>query len=142
MEAAVLGIVVDSSVVITAERRSLRVPQLVDAILAGYGEIEVSLSPVTVAELVHGIYRAKMPEASRRRREYIQELVDLVPVHPVTVRTAYLVGQIEGQEAAKGNVLPFNDLLIAAAAIEQGYAVLTENLRHFEKIPGLQVLKL
>jgi predicted nucleic acid-binding protein len=39
-------------------------------------------------------------------------------------------------------VLPFNDLLMAAAAIEQGYAVLTENLRHFEKIPCVQVLTL
>jgi predicted nucleic acid-binding protein len=51
------------------------------------------------------------------------------------------VGQIEGQEAAKGNVLPLNDLFIAAAAIEQGYAVLTENLRHFEKVPGVRILK-
>jgi predicted nucleic acid-binding protein len=39
------------------------------------------------------------------------------------------VGQIEGQEAAKGNVLPFIDLFIAAAAIEQGYAVLTGSPR-------------
>lgn len=52
------------------------------------------------------------------------------------------MGQIDGQEAAKGNVLPFHDLLIAAAAIEQGYAVLTHNLRHFERVPGLKVLRL
>jgi predicted nucleic acid-binding protein len=65
---------------------------------------------------VHGIYRARTPKVSQRRREYIEELVNLV-------------GQIEDQEAAKGNVLPFNDLLIAAAAIEQGYAVLTGNPR-------------
>ncbi len=142
MESAVLGVVLDSSAIITAERRSLPVPQLVEAIQTTYGEIEVSLSPITVAELVHGIYRARTPEAGQRRRDYIQELVNLVPLHPVTVETAYLVGQIEGQEAAKGNVLPFSDLLIAAAAIEQGYAVLTENLRHFEKIPGIQVLTL
>ena len=95
-----------------------------------------------MAELVHGIYRAKTPEASRRRREYIEELVSLVPVHPVTNQTAWLVGQIEGQEAAKGNVLPFNDPMIAVTAIEQGYAVLTGNLRHFQKIPGLTVLSL
>jgi hypothetical protein len=44
--------------------------------------------------------------------------VALVPIHPVTTRTAWLVGQIEGQEAAKGNVLPFN-LLIAAAGSNQ-----------------------
>ena len=142
MEPAVLGVVLDSSVVITAERKSLSVPQLVEAIQTAYGEIELSLSPVTVAELVHGIYRARTPKVSQRRREYIEELVKLVPLHPVTLQTGYLVGQIEGQEAAKGNVLPFNDLLIAAAAIEQGYAVLTENLRHFEKVPGVRVLRL
>jgi tRNA(fMet)-specific endonuclease VapC len=142
MESSVLGVVVDSSIVITAERKSLAVHQLVEAIQTAYGEIELSLSPVVVAELVHGIYRASTPEVSQRRREYIDELINLLPLHPITLQTAYLVGQIEGQEAARGNVLPFNDLLIAAAAIEQGYAILTENLRHFEKIPGVQVLKL
>jgi tRNA(fMet)-specific endonuclease VapC len=142
MESALLGVVLDSSTVITAERKKLPVPQLIEAIQAAHGEIEVSLSPVTVAELVHGIYRAKSPEASQRRRAYVEELVDLVPIHPATRQTAFLVGQIQGQEAAKGNVLPFNDLMIAAAAIEQGYAILTENLRHFERIPGLVVRRM
>ena len=68
--------------------------------------------------------------------------MSLVPVHPATKQTAWPVGQIEGQEAAKGNVLPFNDVMIAVAAIEQGYAVLTGNLRHFQKIPGLIVVSL
>lgn len=142
MASALLGVVLDSSIVITAERQHLPVPHLVESIETALGDIEVSLSPVTVAELVHGIYRAKTPEASQRRSEYIEELVSLLPVHPVTIQTARIVGQIEGQEAAKGNVLPFNDLLIAAAAIEQGYAVLTENTRHFERIPGLNMVRL
>ena len=72
----------------------------------------------------------------------MESLTDLIPVHSITYRTAWLVGQIESQEAAKGNVLPFNDLLIAASALEQGYAILTENLRHFRKIPGLTVVQL
>lgn len=140
MDTTILGVVLDSSTVITAERRGLSVVQLIEAIQAAHGEIEISLSPVSLAELVHGIYRAKNPEVSQRRRAYIEEMADLVPVHPVTKQTAFLVGQIQGQEAAKGNVLPLNDLIIAAAAIEQGYAVLTENQRHFHKIPGLTVL--
>lgn len=74
MESAVLGVVLDSSIVIMAERKSLPVPELVEAIQTAYGEIELSLSPVTVAEMVHGIYRAKTPELSQRRREYIDEL--------------------------------------------------------------------
>lgn len=137
MESALLGVVLDSSTVIKAERKNLPVPQLIEAIQTAYGEIEVSLSPVTVAELVHGIYRAKSPEAARLHRRTGRS-----GAHPATRRTAFLVGQIQGQEAAKGNMLPFNDLMIAAPAIEQGYAILTENLRHFEKIPGLVVKRI
>jgi tRNA(fMet)-specific endonuclease VapC len=142
MESAILGLTLDSSIVITAERRGLSVEQLIESILEAYGEVELSLSPVTVAELVHGIYRSKSSEVRERRKAYIDDLVSLLPTHPVTVQSAYLVGQIEGEEAAKGNVLPFNDLLIAVAAIEQGYGVLTENVRHFARIPGVRVLRL
>ncbi len=104
--------------------------------------MDLSLSPVTVAELVHGVFRAKASGTSARRRAYIEELIALIPVHPITTGTGWLAGQIEGQEAARGNVLPSSDLLIAAGAIEQGYAVLTGNVRHFEKVPGLTVLAL
>jgi predicted nucleic acid-binding protein len=142
MEPAQLGLVLDSSVVISAERSRQAIPVFVEAILSKFGPVDLSLSPVTVSELVHGIYRAKTLEDSRRRRAYIEELADLVPVHPASKRTGWLVGQIEGEEAAKGNVRPFNDLMIAVAAIEQGYAVLTGNLRHFRKIPGLVVFSL
>lgn len=134
------GLVLDSSAVIIAERNKQPVSGFIEAILDAHGPLDLSLSPVTVAELVHGIYRARTPEASQRRREFVEELVSLVPVHPATAKTAWLVGQIEGQEAANGNVLPFNDLMIGVAALEQGYAVLTANLRHFRKIPGLTVV--
>ena len=140
MEPALLGLVLDSSAVIAAEREQQSVFSFIGASLRAHGPVELSLSPVTVAELVHGIYRAKTPEGSRRRRAYIEELVDLIPVHSVTKQSAWLAGQIEGEEAARGNVIPFNDLLIAVAALEQGYAVLTANVRHFRLIPNLVVL--
>lgn len=53
---------------------------IIETILAAHGSVDLSLSPVSVAELVHGIYRAKTSEAAQRRREYIEELVSLVPV--------------------------------------------------------------
>ncbi len=142
MESNLLGLELDSSSVITAERRRQSVPQFIEAIFDIYGELDLSLSPVTVAELVHGVYRAKTAETGQRRRRYVENLIDLIPVHSVTHQTAWLTGRIEGQEAAKGNILPFNDLLIAASAMEQGYAILTENLRHFRKVPGLIVVQL
>jgi tRNA(fMet)-specific endonuclease VapC len=76
MESSLLGLVLDSSTVIAAERKKLA--GFIEAILAAHGPVDLSLSPVTVAELVHGIFRAKSSEASQRRREYIEELVTLV----------------------------------------------------------------
>jgi predicted nucleic acid-binding protein len=140
MESSILGLVLDSSAVISAERRKESIPDFIESILNAHGKVDLSLSPVSVAELVHGIFRAQTPDASERRRRFVSELVSLIPVHPITKRTGWLVGQIEGQEAAKGNILPFDDLMIAAAAIEQGYAVLTGNVRHFRKVPGLTVI--
>lgn len=141
MEPALLGLVLDSSAVIAAERAKVPVVQFLEGVFAKHGVVELSLSPVTVAELVHGIYRARTADAAARRRAYVEELVALVPVQPATTETGFIAGRIEGSEAAKGNVLPFNDLMIAVAAIEQGYAVLTGNLRHFQKVPGLVVLE-
>jgi tRNA(fMet)-specific endonuclease VapC len=140
MAAALLGLILDSSTAIAAERNKQSVADFIESILRAHGPLDLSLSPVTVAELVHGIFRARTPGAAQARRQFVEELVSLVPVHPFTKQTGWLAGQIEGQEAARGNVLPFGDLMIAAAALEQGYAVLTTNLRHFQKIPNLIVV--
>jgi tRNA(fMet)-specific endonuclease VapC len=140
MASALLGLVLDSSVVIAAERGKQTISDFIESIFLAHGSPGLSLSPITVAELVHEIFRAQTPVAGERRRLFIMELLMLVPVHPVTKQTGWLAGRIEGEETAKGNILPFNDLMIASTAIEQGYAVLTGNLRHFQKIPGLTVI--
>ena len=49
-----MGIILDSSVIITAERRGHSVRQILEQVYASQGEIEIGLSVVTVAELVHG----------------------------------------------------------------------------------------
>jgi predicted nucleic acid-binding protein len=86
------------------------------------------------------VARANTPEIRRSRRSFIDELKKHVPVHPVTHSTAQIAGQISGEQASKGITLPADDLLIGASAIEQGYAVATLNVRHFQRIPGLQVV--
>ena len=41
-----------------------------------------------------------------------------------------------GEQAAKGVILPLGDLIIAACALELGYAIGTSNARDFIRIPG------
>jgi len=52
-----------------------------------------------------------------------------------------LEGQTDGKSQAKGVGIPLADLLIGVTAIELGYSVGTGNLRHFQRIPGLSVMR-
>jgi predicted nucleic acid-binding protein len=60
----------------------------------------------------------------------------------VSVSVALRVGQIIGESQAKRVRLPLADLLIGVTALELGYSVATDNLRHFQKIPSLSVMRL
>ena len=100
MESAALGLILDSSIFIAAERQRKSVKQILEQIQKAHGEIEVGLSAVTVAELTHGIYRAKTDDSRERRRAFVDELIRDVPVHPLTLEAARLAGRIEGEQAA------------------------------------------
>jgi tRNA(fMet)-specific endonuclease VapC len=142
MESAILGIILDSSVVIEAERQQLNVAQFLKQIIQKIGEREAALSSITVAELAHGIYRANTEERRMRRRGFLDDLKAAVPVYPITGSTAELVGKIGGESSAEGVTIPFDDLLIGTCALERGYAVATRNRRHFQKIPGLKLIEM
>ena len=142
MESALLGLILDSSVIIEAEREGQTVEQLLEQVKSSVGEVEIAICSVTVAELVHGVYRANTREIRQRRRDFIDELKRHVPVHPVTDETGEIIGRISGEQAAKGIKIPFDDLAVGASALEQGYAVATLNVRHFQAIPGLVVRRL
>jgi tRNA(fMet)-specific endonuclease VapC len=136
-----VGLILDSSVVIAGERRGHTVRQILQQFQSDYGEVEIGLSVVTLVELVHGVQRAGTEERRDRRQSFVDELVRDVPVHPVTVETARLAGRIEGSQAAEGITIAFEDLLIAATALQLGFGVVTSNVRHFKLVPGLNVLK-
>lgn len=137
-----MGVILDSSILIAAERRGQTVRQILEQVRASQGEIDIGLSVVTVAELIHGAYRAQEETRQQRRLAFIEELCRDVPAHPVTLEIARQVGRIEGQQETEGIRLPFEDLLIGATALHLSYSVATLNVRHFRLIPGLSVVQL
>lgn len=137
-----MGLILDSSVVITAERRGDTVTGMLRQIVASAGDQRAVLSAVGLTELVHGIYRAQTEEARNCRESFIRELLNDVEVYPYTKDTALLAGKLDGEQQSRGVTIPFVDLLIGATALEVGYSLLTVNARHFKMIPGLSVLLL
>ena len=142
MEPAILGLVLDSSILVAAERAKLTTPAVIKNIRASAGDVPIVICALTVAELAHGIYRANSPERGRQRRQFLDELKAQVPVHPVTETTAEIIARVGGEQAAKGINLPLGDLIIGACALELGYAIGTSNVRDFNRIPGLTILQL
>ena len=140
MEPAILGVVLDSSIVIEAERKRLDAARFLRHIATQIGEREAALCSISVAELAHGIYRADTSERRQARRAFLDDLKAAVPVYPITGETAELVGKINAESSQQGITIPFDDLLIGACALERGYAVATRNQRHFQRIPGLKLI--
>jgi len=116
MESAIRGLVLDSSVLVAAERAKLTTPEVLRNIraTAEVGDAPIVISVMTVAELAHGIYRANTPERRERRRQFVDELKTHVPIHPITEATAEIIARVGGEQAAKGINLPFIDLMIGA----------------------------
>jgi predicted nucleic acid-binding protein len=135
-----VGIILDSSVIIAAERRGNSVRQILEDIQAVHGQVDIGLSVVTIAELMQGAYRAKAETDKQRRIAFIDRLCSDVPVHPFTLEAARMLGRIEGQQATQGIAIAFEDLVIGVTALQLGFDVATLNVRHFQLIPGLKVV--
>lgn len=137
-----MGLILDSSVVIDAERRGETVERLIERIVRSTGDQEAALSAVGLTEIVHGVYRASTPAIRSRREAFLGELLADLTVYPYTKETAMLAGKLDGEQQSKGVVVPFADLLIGATALALSFSVLTVNVRHFERIPGLSVVRI
>jgi tRNA(fMet)-specific endonuclease VapC len=136
-----MGLILDSSVLIAAERQGQNARQTLIAVSGKAGDTEIALSVVTLLELAHGAARADTQRRKAARQQFIQELLTAVPIYPVTVSLALRVGQIDGENQSKGIRVPLADLLIGVTALELDYGVATANPRHFERIPGLSVVR-
>jgi hypothetical protein len=79
-----LGLILDSSVLIAAERRMQPVSEVLAAVCAATGFGNIMISAISVTELEHGIWRADTAERTRYRRSYIDEVYAAIPVQPFT----------------------------------------------------------
>jgi len=79
-----MGLILDSSEVIAAERRGDTVEQLIGRIVKTVGDQEAALSAIGLTELIHGIYRARTAEIRQRRESFINKLLADLTVYPYT----------------------------------------------------------
>lgn len=95
-------------------------------------------SSITLGELIYGAYRQRM------RTDALLEQVHRVllanrRVLPFDAAAARGYGELRAELERRGTPLDDADLRIAAIALSRNLTVVTGNVRHFQRVPGLAV---
>lgn len=92
------------------------------------------ISEITIAELLYGAAYSNS-EKHRHDVEILLESLTVVPIYdslPTYATTkAYL--------RREGQMIEEFDMLIGSSAVHHGYVMITENVDHFKRIPGIEI---
>jgi predicted nucleic acid-binding protein len=131
-----VGVVLDSSVWVALAGGQLTH----EALIATCGDAPVFTSVIALGELNFGVQSCADPAQRAARAAFLRQ-VEQRPTLPVTPQTAAAFGMLAAtvKQAGRSPRPRYNDLWIAAQAIERGYALLTLNQADFAGLPGLRV---
>lgn len=125
-----LKYLLDTNIVIyVVKRRPLAV---LDIFNRHHGRMAVSA--ITVAELIHGAEKSEFPA---RNLAVVEDFFSRLAVLPYTAEAAWHYGSIRATLERDGQPIGVNDLHIAGHARSLGLTLVTNNLREFERVPGL-----
>jgi tRNA(fMet)-specific endonuclease VapC len=96
---------------------------------------DVCISAITLAELNYGAEAKRSPKIRRAIRSFTKD----VAVVPFDEGCAERFGVVAAALATRGQPIGVYDTLVAAQALSLGLTVVTNNTRHFGRVPGLTV---
>lgn len=96
----------------------------------------LALSTVTYGKLYEGILYGRDPA---RQLAGFRRFLHGVRVLDVNRRIARHFGRVRGTLRQQGLLLPAPDLLNGATALACDLTLVTRNLRHFQRVPGLRI---
>lgn len=113
------------------------------AVLDAAGDAAVFTSAISLGELAFGVQSCTDPTERAMRAAWLRQ-VESRPVLSVSKHTAAAFGVLAAalKLAGRSPRPRYNDLWIAAQAIENGYFLLTLNGSDFVDLPGLKLARL
>ena len=131
-----MGLILDTSVLIAAERRRFRLTDLFTA----YPNERFFISAITATELLHGVERAAPPERKTTRSAFVEQLLSLLEAIDYDLAIARRHATLWALLEQNGSIIGPYDLLIAATALEHNHQIATLNLSEFRRVPALPLI--
>ena len=94
----------------------------------------MAISVITYGEMVYGARKSRHVERNLATARRVAEIYPLLPVTQSVVET---FASIKADLQIGGNPLDDMDLLIAATAMSHNLTLVTNNEKHFSRVPGL-----
>jgi tRNA(fMet)-specific endonuclease VapC len=128
-------LIVDTNILIDLERSGRQIGDLA----AIFPNDEFAVAAITMSEVLVAAFLAHSLQRQRQREEFTDRLIQAINVIPFDVLVARQYAATWAELSRSGQLIDIHDLMIAATALVHGFAILTRNLRHFARIPGLAV---
>ncbi|MDR2093506.1 MAG: type II toxin-antitoxin system VapC family toxin [Azoarcus sp.] len=94
---------------------------------------DIGISRITGAELAYGVEKS----GSARNRQALEKFLAPLEIMAFDSDAMRQYGQLRARPEKQGTPIEPPDMLIAAHAMALGSILVTDNLREFERIPGL-----
>nr|WP_295927325.1 type II toxin-antitoxin system VapC family toxin [uncultured Dyadobacter sp.] len=97
---------------------------------------EIAISSIVVAELWYGVEKSQLKEQNKAALEaFLKPFAILDFDTPAAEAYASIRADLE----SIGKIIGANDLLISAHALSHGLILVTNNVKEFERVGGLQI---
>lgn len=106
----------------------------VDKHIAATPAKQIFCSEVTIAELTYGALHSKAVERHLKEPKMIEDTFTVLPLGHWIRDYA----EIRQSLVSNGLIVGDFDIIIGATARQFGLTVVTHNIKHFEKMPGVQ----
>lgn len=113
-----------------------KVIKKLEAIIKAEDKNEIYLSSITVSELYYGVEKSAQED---KNREALKGFLTPFQVIDFDLRSAEIFGQVRSNLEKKGTVIGPYDLQIASVALAHDFILVTNNIKEFERVEGLQL---
>ena len=111
-------------------------PEQVFMRLQEHDPIDICISSVTYAELVHGVEKSKAIEKNRVALALLLANIEIMNFDSLAAES---YGKIRADLEKAGTPIGPLDMMIAGHAIALDYTVVTNNTKEFERVNGLKL---